>query len=93
MTPSAPDTAFIPVQVCTDQLSAEVLANGLRLESVPTIVRSFGGVPGLEQGIEVLVPAALLHRARWIIARPAPSDAELAFLATGKLLGDGDPDA
>ena len=92
MTPSAPDTEFIAVQVCADQLSAEVLANALRAESVPTIVRSFGGVPGLEQGTEVLVPAALLHRAKWIIAQPAPSDAELAFLATGKLPGDGDPD-
>jgi len=33
----------------------------------------------------VLVPRELAHRARWVLSWPAPSDAELTFLATGEL--------
>ena len=77
-------------QVCADHLAAEVLANLLRAESVPAVVRNLADLPGLEQGAEVLVPAQLLHRAKWIIAQPNPSDAELTYLATGELpLPDG----
>lgn len=92
MAPVTANTDYVTVQICSDQLAAEVLANALRAQSVPVIVRGFGGIPGLEQGTEVRVPATLLHRAKWIIAQPAPSEEELTFLATGKLPGNGDSD-
>lgn len=76
--------------MCSDHVAAEILANQLRAELVPAIVRGFGGIPGLEQGAEVLVPRRLLHRAKWIIAQSAPNDAELIFLATGELPGGTD---
>jgi len=60
-----------------------------------------GGCPArfepraLENALEtqycVFVPKALAHRARWIVAQLPVSEAELEFLATGKLPGqDGD---
>ena len=76
---------FVTVQVCPDHVAADVLANFLQSEGVPTIVHDRSAVPGLEQGTTVLVPAALLHRAKWLIAHKPPSDAELAYLATGVL--------
>lgn len=90
MTPRAFDNELIVVRVCPDRLAAEVIVSELTAQSVPAIVRGFGGIPGLEQGAEILVPAALVHRARWIIGRPAPTDDELTFLATGKLPGGSD---
>lgn len=88
MAPRTSDTDLIAVRTCTDRLAAEVIANALIAESVPAIVRTFGGIPGLEQGADVLVPAALVHRAKWLIGQPAPTDEELTFLATGKLPGN-----
>ena len=90
MAPRDLDNEFVVVRVCPDRLAAEVIANALAAESVPAIVRGYGGIPGLEQGAEVLVPAALAHRARWIIGQPAPTEEELTFLATGRLPGDSD---
>jgi hypothetical protein len=62
-----------------------VLANFLRAESLPVLVRNLSPVPGLEQGTEVLVPVSLLHRANWLLAQQLPSEAELTYLATGVL--------
>jgi hypothetical protein len=36
---------------------------------------------------DVYVLKKLAHRARWIVAQMPPTDAELEFLATGKLPG------
>lgn len=88
MPPSASDADLVAVQICPDRLAAEVIAKALEVESVPAVVRVFGGIPGLDEGAEVLVPPELVHRARWIMDRPGPSDAELTFLATGKLSAD-----
>jgi hypothetical protein len=77
------------VQWCSDHLAAEVLANLLRAESVPAMVRNLAAVPGLEQGAQVLVPVSWLYRAKQIIASSAPSDAELTLLATGQSPGEG----
>jgi hypothetical protein len=76
---------FVTVQLCSDHVAADVLASFLQSEGVPTIVRDRSAVPGLEQGTAVLVPVALLHRAKWLIAHEPPSEAELAYLATGEL--------
>ncbi len=79
----SPNQELVVLQVCADRLAAEVVANLLRAESVPAVVRNFAAIPGLDQGAEVLVPAPMLQRARGVIAYPGPSDAELTFLATG----------
>lgn len=85
---------FVTLQVCSDHVAADVLANFLQSEGVPTIVHDLSAVPGLEQGTVVLVPAALLHRAKWLIAHEPPDDAELAYLAIGALPGaSDDPDS
>lgn len=77
------DEALVVLQVCTDHLAAEVLANFLRAHGVAALVRNLSPLPGLEQGAQVWVPAGLLHRARWLNAVPSPTDAELDALATG----------
>lgn len=41
----------------------------------------------METHFVVFVPKKLAHRARWMVAQLPPSDAELEFLATGKLPG------
>jgi len=41
----------------------------------------------VETTFVVFVLKKLAHRARWIVAQLPPSDAELDFLATGKLPG------
>ena len=78
-----PDEEYVVLQVCADHLAAEVLANFLRANQVPALVRNLSPLPGLEQGAEVQVPASLVHRARWLNAVPSPTDAELDALAIG----------
>ena|ERR1700685_3176927 len=88
------ESDFVTVQVCPDHVAADVLANFLRSEGVPTMVHDLSAVPGLEQGTAVPVSAALVHRAKWLIAHEPPSEAELAYLATGALPGaPDDPDS
>ncbi len=41
--------------------------------------------PGQVRGAQLLVDAALAHRARWLLKLSTVSDAELEYLATGKL--------
>jgi ABC-2 type transport system permease protein len=62
-------------------LAAEVLANLLRSERVPALVRILSPVPGLEQGAQVLVARCMLLRATGILALSAPGEAELTRLA------------
>jgi hypothetical protein len=84
------DDELVVLQVCTDHLAAEVLANFLRAHAVPALVRNLSPLPGLEQGTQVWVPAHLLHRARWLNAVPSPTDAELDALAIGNLSTSGE---
>ena len=65
-------------------MEAYIVAGRLNVEGVPTVVLS---APGLELPFtaEVLVPRALLHRARWVLAWPPVSEEELLFLATGEI--------
>ncbi|MGH9642230.1 MAG: hypothetical protein ACRD3Q_07365 [Terriglobales bacterium] len=72
---------LVVLQVCADHVAADVLANSLRAESVPALVRNLAAIPGLEQGAEVLVPIGLLQRAKWLLAQRRPTDAELTHLA------------
>jgi hypothetical protein len=68
-----------------EYLAAEIVAGLLESEGVPAFVESMTPFPGMSSYASVWVPEALAHRARWILAWPPPSEAELTFLATGEL--------
>ena len=63
--------------------SAEVAAGLLRSEGVPVDIVSDEPMPGLIRGFRLMVPAELLHRARWVAANADFTEEELAFFATG----------
>jgi hypothetical protein len=70
-------------QTFADVGSAEAMRSWLEFEGVPAKV-----LPQLLNTIFVVfVDKSLAHRARWIVAQLPPTDAELDFLATGKLPG------
>jgi hypothetical protein len=64
----------------------------LRSEGVPAEVVSDTPILGEVRPCEVRVPHELAHRARWLMAEAQFTDAELTFLATGKLEGGDDAD-
>ena len=70
-----------------ERAAAESLCSWLEFEGVPTYIRPRTLASGLEADFVVFVATKLAHRARWIVAQLPPSDAELEFLATGKLPG------
>ena len=70
--------------VFDDVGSAEAVAGRLRSDGVPSEVQRESPVPGLNV-FRVVVPTALAHRARWVMSLAETTDAELAYLATGKL--------
>jgi hypothetical protein len=65
----------------SDAASAEAFAGLLRSENVPVHVAADEVVPGLIRDFRLLVPPALLERARFVLAQQQPSEEELAFLA------------
>jgi hypothetical protein len=71
-----------------DTLSAQVLAERLNAEGVPTRVQMDSELLGVARRCEILVPAELIHRARSLLASSQFSDAELSYLATGQLASD-----
>ena len=71
-----------------DTLSAQVLAARLNGEGVPTRVQTDSPIFGVARTCEIFVPTDLLHRARWLLASSQFSDAELSYLATGRLGSD-----
>jgi hypothetical protein len=73
----------------SDAASAEVAAGLLRSEGVPVNVASDEPMPGLIRGFRLLVPAEMLHRARWVVSNAAFTDEELTFFATARLGPDG----
>jgi hypothetical protein len=70
-------------------IAAQIVGGLLESEGVPTIVTDWTAFPGAVPSV-LWLPEHLMHRARWIIALDAPSDAELVFLATGELQGRDD---
>jgi len=70
--------------------SAEVIAGLLRSENVPARIVSDEPMPGLAGGFCVMVPAAMLRRAEWVLSQAQLTEAELTFFATGEL-GDNAP--
>ena len=57
------------LEIFSDRASAEVVAGLLRSEGVPVTLAVDEPVPGLVFSIALRVPAALVHRARWVLAQ------------------------
>jgi hypothetical protein len=74
-------------QTFTDIGSAEVMCAWLLSEEVPARVDTRSLESSLEVQYRLWVRRDLAHRARWVISLPAPTEAELEYLATGKLPG------
>jgi hypothetical protein len=68
-----------------DRFAAEADAGYLRSELVAAKVEVISDFPGQDRGAKLWVDAALAHRARWLLKLATVSDAELEYLATGKL--------
>jgi hypothetical protein len=68
-----------------DRFAAEVDAGYLRSEMVAAKVEVVSDFPGQDRGAQLWVDAALAHRARWLLKLNTVSEAELEYLATGKL--------
>jgi hypothetical protein len=71
-----------------NDLDAHIIAGLLENEGVPTIIEPLGVSVDATSRCMLWVPKELLHRARWILAWPPPTDAELIFLATRELLAE-----
>jgi hypothetical protein len=80
------DGKYEEFRTFSDRGSADSLASWLEFEGVPSYVESRAH----ETQFVVYVLETLAHRARWIVAQSPPTDAELDFLATGKLPGQED---
>src|SRR5262245_55456557 len=70
-------------------LAAQIMAGLFENEGLPSIVAAWASFPGVGSAA-LWVPKPLMHRARWIAAQAAPTDAELLFLATGELPSEQD---
>ncbi len=77
------DADWVNVDTFSDRLSAEALVGLLAGAGVPAYIASDEPIPGLARSFSVLVPPALLHRARWILNQEPVSESELTYLATG----------
>ena len=70
-------------RVFAERASAEQMRSWLEFEGVPSYVEPRAH----ELQFVVFVLKKLAHRARWIAGQLQPTDAELDYLATGKLPG------
>lgn len=71
-----------------DRPSAEAVLGLLEAEHLPCFIASNECLPGLGSDFAVRVPAGLLHRAQWVLEQVQVTDAELTYLATGRLPGE-----
>jgi hypothetical protein len=79
-------------KVFADRFEAERVVGLLESSGVPAYVNYGDLGVGLDMKFSVFVDATLAHRARWVMASaPEVTDAELEFLATGKLPGSDEP--
>ena len=74
--------------VVADALSAQVLLGRLLSEGLPARVQSDTALLGAARQCRILVPAGLLHRAKYVLWETQFTEEELAFLATGELSGE-----
>jgi hypothetical protein len=80
------DQEYEEFRAFPDRGSADALCSWLEFEGVPCYVER----AAVETQFVVFVLRKLAHRARWIVAQLPLTDAELEFLATGKLPGQDD---
>ena len=75
--------------------AAEVDAAYLRSEGLEARVWNVAALPSDTCGIRVLVEAHEVEKARWLLKFPPVGEAELEFLATGRLpeAAAGDPES
>lgn len=73
-------------QTYLDRGAAEVICARLASDGVPAHIEA-GAFDAPTRGYNVMVPRALAHKARWILAQLPPSEEDLEYLATGKLPG------
>jgi hypothetical protein len=66
----------------SDVASAEAVAGLLRSENIQVHVAADEVVPGLIRDFRLLVPPALLERARSVLQQQQPTEEELALLAS-----------
>lgn len=76
---------WVKFKTFNDKGSAELLASRLESEGVPSRVGDVILGTITTSGWDVYVAKELAHRARWILETSDFSDAELEYLATGKL--------
>jgi len=84
MEPTEPDEWGL-LDTYPARIAAEIDAGLLRSEGVAAKVEAISDFPGQESGARLWVDAALAHRARWLLKMSTVSEAELEYLATGKL--------
>jgi hypothetical protein len=82
-----PGKEYEEFRVFPDRGPADSLASWLEFEGVPSYVEPRALSAALETQFVVFVLKKLAHRARWVTNQLPPSDAELEYLATGKLPG------
>lgn len=80
-----PPSEWCVLETYADRFSAEADAGYLRSEMVAAKVEVVSDFPGQDRGAQLWVDAALAHRARWLLKLSTVSEAELEYLATGKL--------
>lgn len=80
-----PPREWCVLDTYADRFAAEADAGYLRSEMVAAKVEVVSDFPGQERGAQLWVDAALAHRARWLLKLSTVSEAELEYLATGKL--------
>jgi hypothetical protein len=89
---STSNLAWDVVATFSDVASAHAIATLFRDEGVPAEVVSDTSLLGEARRCEIRVPPELVHRARWLMSQAQFTDAELIFLATGKLEGADNAD-
>jgi hypothetical protein len=80
-----PTREWEPFRALLDRGVAEALAARLESEGVPTQLESRRLESAVEAHFVVYVEKNLAHRARWILAQLPPEEAEVYYMATGKL--------
>jgi hypothetical protein len=91
MSPTS-NLAWDVVATFSDLPSAHATVTLFRDEGVPAEVVSDTSLLGEARRCEIRVPRELAHRALWLMSQAQFTDAELTFLATGKLEGTDNAD-
>jgi hypothetical protein len=84
MSSSGWDTAA----VVSDTLSAQALIGRLHSEGVPARLEADTALLGAVRQCRILVPARMLHRAKYVLWQSSFTEEELASLAIGETSGE-----